>query len=536
MADNQREIKVGELILGRGATDVTFTAEVGKGVDNPKIRYSIVEDVWQYYDGEEWHTFASKELLDDELALKANSQDVANALLLKAGLQYVDDELLLKADLQYVDDELALKANIESPNLTGDPKAPTQGTASNSTSIANTAFVKTAIDNLDASLNPRINSAEGRLDGAEGRLDAIEADGSLSTHIGDDATHGVTGKIVGTQNVQTLTNKTINADLNTLSNLKPADFKSGTVVTDLSDPVADHLSFPSALATKNALANFGAGNVDGPASSTDSAIALYDGVTGKVLKNSSVTVDSDGAITAGSLWLGSNSQLLSSTGALSLGSGGVITRAMGHFNAYGIVTSNTTTNSTSTGEDAVVSTPTRKVLRFTNGSLESILEIGAGLNSQELVLINSTGKEIFLKTDGNISSPDGSATKINNGSITSLLYDNTSGKWVISAGSGSVSVKPSVVVAEENIDWSQGFVFYKDLTANTTFTQSNVVDGKTVSIVIKNTGAGAYTLDMPSGILKSGDFPTSLGTGKTIVVTLMSSGGVVVAVATGEME
>jgi hypothetical protein len=38
------------------------------------------------------------------------------------------------------------------------------------------------------------------------------------------------------------------------------------------------------------------GDVVGPASATDEAIALYDGTTGKLIKNSSVTVDGSGNI------------------------------------------------------------------------------------------------------------------------------------------------------------------------------------------------------------------------------------------------
>jgi hypothetical protein len=43
----------------------------------------------------------------------------------------------------------------------------------------------------------------------------------------------------------------------------------------------------------------GGGDVNGPASATSSAIALYDGITGKVIKNSTVTVDGSGNVTGG---------------------------------------------------------------------------------------------------------------------------------------------------------------------------------------------------------------------------------------------
>jgi len=49
----------------------------------------------------------------------------------------------------------------------------------------------------------------------------------------------------------------------------------------------------------------GGGDVNGPASATSSAIALYDGITGKVIKNSTVTIDGSGNIvTTGTLNVG----------------------------------------------------------------------------------------------------------------------------------------------------------------------------------------------------------------------------------------
>jgi hypothetical protein len=65
---------------------------------------------------------------------------------------------------------LDLKANLASPTLTGTPLAPTASAGTNTTQIATTAFVKTAVDNL-------ISSAPGALD----TLD------ELAAALGDDA-------------------------------------------------------------------------------------------------------------------------------------------------------------------------------------------------------------------------------------------------------------------------------------------------------------------------------------------------------------
>lgn len=69
-----------------------------------------------------------------------------------------------------------------------------------------------------------------------------------------------------------------------------------------------------------ALTGTGGGDVVGPASSTDNAIARYDGITGKVLQNSNVTVSDTGAITVAGTYTfpivdGTNGQFLTTNGA-----------------------------------------------------------------------------------------------------------------------------------------------------------------------------------------------------------------------------
>lgn len=73
--------------------------------------------------------------------------------------------------------DLAAKAPLASPALTGNPTAPTQTAADNSTKIATTAY----------------------------------ADGAVSTHNAVTTAHGATGAVVGTTNTQTLSNKTLSS-------------------------------------------------------------------------------------------------------------------------------------------------------------------------------------------------------------------------------------------------------------------------------------------------------------------------------------
>ncbi|POG02235.1 hypothetical protein BGP82_12870 [Pseudomonas putida] len=57
----------------------------------------------------------------------------------------------LKDKTEQIDEALALKASLDSPAITGNPTAPTQGAGNNSTRLANTAFVQAAIAALVAS-------------------------------------------------------------------------------------------------------------------------------------------------------------------------------------------------------------------------------------------------------------------------------------------------------------------------------------------------------------------------------------------------
>jgi hypothetical protein len=81
-------------------------------------------------------------------------------------------------------DALDEKAPIDSPALTGTPTAPTASSATNSTQIATTAFVQTAVGNL--------------IDGAPGALDTLN---ELAASLGDDSDFAgtVTNSLAGKQ-------------------------------------------------------------------------------------------------------------------------------------------------------------------------------------------------------------------------------------------------------------------------------------------------------------------------------------------------
>lgn len=85
-----------------------------------------------------------------------------------------------------------------------------------------------------------INNGESGLD-VRTKLNAnfTECYDELDTHEADTSVHGVSGNVVGTSDSQTLTNKTIDVDSNTISNIEVDNFKTGVLITNIDDVVDD---------------------------------------------------------------------------------------------------------------------------------------------------------------------------------------------------------------------------------------------------------------------------------------------------------
>ena len=113
------------------------------------------------------------------------------------------------------------KADIASPTLTGTPAAPTATAGTNTTQIATTAFVSTAVTNERTATttltNKTINLANNTVTGTKAEFNAACSDADFAS-------------LAGTE---TLTNKTVNLTSNTLAGTK-AQFNAACADTDFS--------------------------------------------------------------------------------------------------------------------------------------------------------------------------------------------------------------------------------------------------------------------------------------------------------------
>lgn len=88
---------------------------------------------------------------------------------------------------------------------------------------------------------------------------------------------------------------------------------------------------------------------------------------------------------------------------------------------------------------------------------------------------------------------------------------------------GTFQVQATKVISALDIDWSVAQTFSKTLAANSTFTFSNVTDGRTIVIAVTNT-ASNYTLSWPSVKWAGNVTPTQTIGSKTDIYTCVKIG------------
>jgi len=91
---------------------------------------------------------------------RATAKELDNYSTISSNKNATDSSLLLKANLAYTDASLNLKVGVNSPGFTGIPTAPTAENGNNTTQLATTEFVNTAVasDRIDLTQDISINN------------------------------------------------------------------------------------------------------------------------------------------------------------------------------------------------------------------------------------------------------------------------------------------------------------------------------------------------------------------------------------------
>lgn len=141
------------------------------------------------------------------------------------------------------------------------------------------------------------------------------------------------------------------------------------------------------------------------------------------------------------------------------------------------------------------------------GTTDNTFKIGKGASNKEIIFDHGAGA-----TNPRMRWNE-SASKIE------FTHDGTNYN-VMGADSG-----PATAISAVDIDWSAGPIFTKTLSANTTFTFSNVTSPKTIIVRVTNT-ASNYTVTWPAAAKwgNGGTPPTQTVGAKADVYTFVYDG------------
>lgn len=374
---------------------------------------------------------------------------------------------------------------------------------------------------------------------AEGELSVTVTSPKVKAYVA-----GANREVVTADQAQTLTNKTVDVDNNTVSNIEVDNLKAGVLNTSTTLSGASDTQVPSALASKtyidnsvstavgvvqgqvdnlvtlsgvpvnstnlgtftgstipdnqtekqalqaletgleahiadttdahagSAITNTPSGNlaatdvqgalnelqsdVDtraiGAASSTDNAVARFDGAGGKTFQNSVVIID-DVGVTSGITQLDVDNIRLDLNTISSTNSNGnvnIVPNGTGEVDIQKDTRFRTDirgdiTADNATGANATLTAPASYNIRLTNASLTSIDMIPAGSSGQIISITNSTGVSVSINdnTGGTAANRILTGTKatlaLADEASINLKYDDTESRWMVVGGSGSGS-------------------------------------------------------------------------------------------------
>lgn len=389
-----------------------------------------------------------------------------------------------------------------------------------------------AIQNSTVTIDDSGNIAtSGTVDGRD-----VSTDGTVQdAHIAATAAHGATGAVVGTTNTQVLTNKTIDADLNTLSNIENADIKAAAAIdaSKIADGSVSNTEFQFInTVTSNVQtqlndkvddaekgAALGVATLDAggkiPAAQLPNSVMDYKG-TWAASTNTPTLANGTGS--AGDVYVASDA------GTVNFGAGN-ITFAAGDWVVY----------SGTIWEKSINSNAVASVNGFTGAVVLTAADVGAQASSSKLTSFVASNLDVTTNTLSSTNAGGNILLDPNGGGVVQVVntrleidtgndirfYDDDNSHYT-NIGS------PSTITANRDINWpdASGTLVLEAATqtltgktmsgASNTFTNLSLTTAVTGTLPIANGGTGQTTataaFNSLSPLTTRGDLLTNDGT------------------------
>jgi hypothetical protein len=293
-----------------------------------------------------------------------------------------------------------------------------------------------------------------------------------------------TGDFVGTSDTQTITNKTINADSNTITNIENANIKAGASIdaAKIANGQVSNTEFQYLDGVTSSIQTQIDAKVAGPASATANAITRFDGTTGKLVKNSSATLDDSGNLSANNI----------------IADGTLSSRRHSVQPA----------TSSISGSNQSVDFSTASHIVLTNAALVSINRLSNPENDRLVFLTNATTNTITLlhnqgsPAENRIITADGQPLELKNNKTLQFIYSSNSSTWRVvgsasdeSSGQGGINYITNFNFETNAASWQA----YADAAATVPVDgiggSPNVTITRTTTSPLRGSGSGLITKD-----------------------------------------
>lgn len=368
---------------------------------------------------------------------------------------------------------------------------------------------------------------------SKGELEVLDSSGKLQYHNGSSASPVVTA-----DHAETLENKTIDADNNTVSNIRDAEIASDADVTrtKLAQGTADYvlINDASGEVSEEQFLDKSRGGTGADTSSvtypTTGTIVTEDGTQALSNKTVDVTTNTVDGLTAGSV------VVAGASGEISEDNAGLFFDTTDNELGIGTATPATSvdisgdfatrqTAEATTGNIDSLDTSSSSSVRFTGAAAVTLRGIANGQDGKYLTIVNSTGNTLTVTNeDSNPSAANrivtgtGADFTVADGGSAFFQYDSTGQRWrAVSGAAGggtplTVEEEGSSVDTDVNtIDFVGEFVTATQTVAgeveveidtrvspSTKSSNYSVIDSDYGSVIAVDTTGGGVTITLPS--------------------------------------